>query len=80
MLKSCPMCDSEHVALYKKEKINICYVECRGCGTRTGDYIFEKEAIETWNMRVREDKVWKRIEKFRESLNPENHYDLALNN
>jgi len=78
MLKSCPMCDSENILVKINLKTEVCFVECSGCGTRTGDYIFEKEANETWNMRLREDKVWKRIEKFRESLKLKNQYDPAL--
>lgn len=78
MLKNCPMCDSEDSYVCRNKRTDIYFVECPHCGTRTGDYIFEKEAIETWNMRVGEDKIWKRIEKFRESLNEENHYDPAL--
>lgn len=79
-LKSCPMCDSERITIVKNESRDIISVGCTDCGTRTGDYLVETEAIGTWNMRKREDKVWGRIEKFRESLNPENHYDPALNN
>ena len=75
MLKSCPMCDSNNIKIMDAAVRGVYFVTCGGCGTRTGDYIFETEAIGTWNMRVREDKIWKQLEKFRASLECESPFD-----
>ena len=49
-LKPCPFCGSVNLSVLDYESRHR--VECPFCGTRTGNYNSEQDAIEAWNRRV----------------------------
>lgn len=49
-LKPCPFCGNVHLSVLDYESRHR--VECPFCGTRTGNYNSEADAIDAWNKRV----------------------------
>lgn len=49
-LKPCPFCGNVHLSVLDYESRHR--VECPFCGTRTGNYNSEQDAIDAWNRRV----------------------------
>ena len=58
-LKSCPFCGSANVGSMNDTDfiVDIWWVECRECFSRTMTFTNEKEAIEAWNRRANADET-----------------------
>lgn len=69
-LKPCPFCGGKKY-IEKQTNDYGSYVICRKCGSASGFFKMQKEAVEAWNSRQIEDALQKKLDESRED-NAEN--------